>query len=180
MVEVWKPVVGFEGRYEVSSLGRFKALARPFKYKDGRQGFLKERLIKGSVLNAGYIVVSFDSKTRKLAHQVVAEAFLSPSVYKQTVNHKDGNKLNNCVDNLEWATYKQNNDHARALGLNNQHGERTNLSKHSDQFIDAVRKVHTKYSPTYEELGALFGLTGCHARQIVLNLTRKKPTAKII
>lgn len=177
MDEIWKPVVGFEGRYEVSSLGRFKALARPIKYKDGRQGFLNEKFIKGSIVNTGYIAVSFDTKTRKFAHQVVAEAFLGASLYRQTVNHKDGNKTNNCVSNLEWATYKQNNDHARARGLNNQHGERTNLSKYSDQFIDAVRNVHAKYSPNYDELGALFGLTGCHARQIVLRLTRKKLTA---
>lgn len=177
MQEIWKPIAGFEGRYEVSSLGRFKALSRTIQYKDGRQGALKERMIKGSTINVGYIVVSFDSKTRRLAHQVVAETFLGASEYKQTVNHKNGIKTDNRVDNLEWATYKQNNDHARASGLNNQHGERTNLSKHSDQFISAVRNVYAAYNPTYEELGGLFGLTGCHARQIVLNLTRKKPTA---
>ena len=178
MQEIWKPIAGLEGRYEVSSFGRFKALSRVIQYKDGRQGLLKERMIKGSTLNVGYILVSFDSKIRRLAHQVVAETFLGASEYKQTVNHKNGIKNDNRVENLEWATYKQNNDHARAMGLNNQHGEHTNLSKYSDQFIEAVRKVHAKYSPSYQELGVLFGLTGCHTRQIVLNLTRKKPTIK--
>ena len=174
--EIWKSVIGFEGRYEVSSMGRIKALSREISYSDGRKGRLPERLIKGTLLSVGYYSVSFDTKTRKSIHTVVAEAFLGLPEYRQTVNHKDGNKINNCVENLEWATYKENNNHARKTGLNNQHGEKTNLSKYSDQFIEAVRKVHAKYSPNYEELGSLFGLTGCHARQIVLHLTRAKKT----
>ena len=98
MQEIWKSIAGFEGRYEVSSLGRFKALSRTIQYKDGRQGALKERMIKGSTINVGYIVVSFDSKTRRLAHQVVAETFLGASEYKKTVNHKNGIKTDNRVD----------------------------------------------------------------------------------
>ena len=176
MQETWKPIQGFESRYEVSSLGRFKALSRPLIYKDGRQGWVNEKMIKGSLGNNGYYTITFDSKTRKLAHRIVAETFLGQQEYRLTVNHKDGNKLNNEVSNLEWATYKENNDHARHKNLNQQHGEKTNLSKYSDQFIEAVRNVHSTYSPNYEELGRLFGLTGCHARQIVLYLTRTKQT----
>jgi hypothetical protein len=177
MNEIWKPVIGFEGRYEVSSLGRFKALTRQIYYKDGRVGNLKERMIKGSIMNNGYLVVSLDSHTKRLAHQLVLEAFAGVPEYKQTVNHKDGNKLNNCVDNLEWASYKENNIHARKTGLNKQHGENCNLHKYSDQFISAVRNVHSAYNPSYEDLGRLFGLTGCHARQIVLYKTREQSSA---
>ena len=176
MQETWKPVQGFEGRYEVSSLGRFKALSRPLIYKDGRQGWVNEKMIKGSLGNHGYYTITFDSKTRKLAHRIVAETFLGQQEYRLTVNHKDGNKLNNEVSNLEWVTYKENNIHARKTGLNQQHGENTNLSKYSDQFIQAVRNVHATYSPNYAELGRLFGLNSFHARQIVLNLTRAKQT----
>lgn len=176
-MEVWKPVVGYEGRYEVSSLGRIKALARNIHYKDGRVGSLEERLLKGTLTKTGYFIVSFDSKKKKFIHQVVAEAFLGVPEYKLTVNHKDGNKTNNTLENIEWNTYKQNNDHARETGLNKQHGMNCNLSKHSDQFIDAVRNVYQKYKPSYAELGKLFGLTGCHARQIVLYETRKKATS---
>ena len=176
--EIWKPVIGFQGRYEVSSMGRVKALSREISYSDGRKGRLPEKLIKGTLLNVGYYCVTFDTKTRKSIHTVVAQAFLGSSEYRQTVNHKDGNKTNNAVENLEWATYKENNSHARETGLNNQHGEKCNLHKHSDQFIQAVRNVQAMYSPTYECLGRLFGLTGCHARQIVLKETRKKTTAE--
>lgn len=176
MQETWKPVVGFEGRYEVSSQGRFKALAREIIYKDGRKGKLKEKMIRGCVGKHGYVVISFDTKTKCLAHRVVAEAFLGVQEYKTTVNHKDGNKTNNCIENLEWATYAENNQHARSTRLNNQHGENTNLSKYTDQFIAAVRNVHEVYGAHYELLGKIFGITGAHARQIVLFQTRKRKT----
>ena len=175
--EIWKPVIGFESRYEVSSLGRIKALSREIHYIDGRKGRLPEKILRGSRMNFGYISITFDSKTRRLMHQVVAQAFLGAAEYRQTVNHKDGNKTNNRVENLEWATYKENNSHARNTGLNNHHGEKNNLHKHSDQFIQAIRRVYSLYSPTYECLGQLFGLTGSHARQIILYETRVKKTA---
>lgn len=176
MQELWMPVKCHENQYEVSNFGRIKSLDREVANAFGTKTKLKGRLLRGNLLNNGYISVCFSSKTKKYVHQVVAETFLPPSEIKNTVNHKDGNKTNNYVENLEWNTYKQNNDHARETGLNNQHGEKCNLFKHSDQFIDAVRNVHKKYSPNYEELGRMFGLTGCHARQIVLKLTRAKKT----
>jgi len=176
MQETWKSVVGFEGRYEVSSEGRFKALARDIIYKDGRKGKLKEMMLRGSVGSHGYLMVTFDSKTKCLAHRVVAEAFLGVQKFRVTVNHKDGNKLNNRIDNLEWATYGENNDHARRTDLNIQNGERTNLTKYTGQFIAAVRNVYATYNPSYAELGRLFGITDAHARQIVLFQTRKRDT----
>lgn len=176
MQEIWKPVPNFEGRYEVSSLGRFKALARTIMYRDGRTGALKESMIKGSLGATGYITVSFDTACKRLAHRVVAETFLGKQEYRTTVNHLDGNKTNNAVSNLEWASYTENNVHARKTGLNKQHGMNCNLHKHSDQFIQAIRNVYGKYPMTYVELGNLFGLTGAHARQIVLLETRAVPT----
>ena len=176
MQEIWKPVKDYECQYEVSNFGRIRSLDRETTNFFGTKTKLKGRMLRGSLLKNGYLTICFNSKTKKYFHQVVAETFLLPPQFKHTVNHKDGNKTNNHIDNLEWNTYKQNNDHARETGLNNQHGEKCNLSKYSDQFIDAVRNVHEKYNPNYEELGKLFGLTGCHARQIVLKLTRAKKT----
>ena len=178
--EVWKPVFGFESRYGVSSLGRIKALEREIYYVDGRKGRLSEKLLRGSRTKEGYLAVTFDSKTRRYIHQVVAQAFLDPAEYRQTINHKDGDKTNNRVENLEWATYKENNAHARKTNLNCQHGEDSNLHKYSDRFIQAIRNVHLAYSPTYEKLGKLFGITGAHARQIVLYETRAKRTVRTL
>ena len=177
MVEEWKPIAGFEGRYEVSNYGNFRGLPRTISYKDGRSGMLKGGPIRGARNADGYLCVTLDTIAKRLAHRLVAEAFLGSQEFRRTVNHKDGNKANNHVSNLEWATYGQNNAHARQTGLNCQHGENSNLAKYSDQFIEAVRRVHTKFSPSWKELGHLFGLTGAHARQIVLRQTRTKPTS---
>lgn len=124
------------------------------------------------------MVVSL-GKTKLYAHRLVAEAFLdAPSdVFAyQTVNHKNGDKLDNRPENLEWASQRVNQQHARASGLNRQHGENTNLSKYSDQFIQAVRNVYAAYKPTYVELGKLFGIRDGHAGQIVKGKTRAKQT----
>ena len=179
MEEIWKPVESLSGALEVSSFGRVRRIARPLIYKDGRSGMLKSGLLSGSVGNNGYHVVSF-GEGKYLVHRLVAEAFHgSPQadmVYK-TVNHLNGDKLDNRPENLEWASHKSNNDHARTTGLNKQHGERSNIAKHSDQFIQAVRNVHAAYKPSYAELGRLFGLRDGHVGQIIKGQTRAKPTS---
>lgn len=178
--EEWRPVPSTDGALEASSLGRIRRVARPLIYKDGRRGMLVPGLLRGTLGRNGYMNVSI-GKRRAYVHRLVAEVFLEPVAEhwaKATVNHINGDKTDNRAANLEWASFKHNNTHAREQGLCNQHGERTNLSKYSDQFIDAVRNVHAAYAPNYEELGRLFGLTGTHARQIVLRLTRSKPTTK--
>lgn len=178
MNEIWKPAPNCSGLIEVSSFGRVRRLPRPLVYKDGRRGMLKGGLLRGSQTKEGYINVRFDGGDFGL-HRLIAEAFHGKpkdAFAFQTVNHINGIKTDNRPENLEWATYKRNNDHARDAGLCKQHGENTNLSKHSDQFISAMRNVHETYKPNYAELGRMFGMSGSHARQIVLHKTRKRAT----
>jgi len=128
----------------------------------------------GGIGANGYRLISVGQK-KFLVHRLIAEAFFGEPpdefVYK-TVNHKNGDKLDNRPENLEWATYKENNLHARSSGLQKQHGENCNLTKHSDAFIDAIRKVHAKYHPTQAVLGELFGLSRGHISQIINFKTR--------
>lgn len=176
MEETWKPTKRTNGLLEVSSLGRVRRVERALIYKDGRQGVLKAGLLKCAFNSDGYRVVGMGAK-QFYVHRLVAEEFLPTPADQfayQTINHKNGNKGDNSPENLEWATYASNNSHSRGSGLNKQHGENTNLSKYSDKFVSAIRNVHAKYSPSWKDLGVLFGISAVHARDIVLNLTRAK------
>ena len=179
-MEEWRDVPSTNNLLQVSNLGRVKRKARPLIYRDGRSGILPAADLRLTVQATGYHSVSFSGK-HLIVHRLVAEAFLphpESQFAKQSINHKNGIKTDNRVENLEWASHKDNAAHARATGLNNQHGENTNLSKYSDKFIQAVRNVYETYTPNWEELGRMFGITGCHARQIVLKKTRAKLTAR--
>lgn len=110
-VEIWKPVVGFEGLYEVSNQGRVKSIPR----KRCKGNVLKPHIVKGYE----YVHLSKDGKAKYLkVHRLVADAFLPEIQGKSYVNHIDGNKTNNSVKNLEWCTASENLKHARENGLN--------------------------------------------------------------
>lgn len=105
--EIWKPIKGFEGLYEVSNMGRIKSLPR-------------EIILKQGVIVKGYLGVCLYKNKKghsKRVHRLVAQAFLDDFDKYESVNHKDGNKQNNCVSNLEMVTAKGNTIHAKNFGL---------------------------------------------------------------
>lgn len=112
--EVWKPVVGYEGLYEVSSFGRVKSLDNTILHKDGITTFRKGRILKSKTERNGYMRVVLSKESKHIhysIHRLVAYAFI-PNPYEfPCVNHKDENKQNNHVDNLEWCTHKYNNNY---------------------------------------------------------------------
>lgn len=124
MNEIWKPVVGFEGYLEVSDKGRVRSLDRTITVKGGNRTYKKPCKGKMKSMNinpqTGYYQIGVSHGKHLTVHRLVAEAFIENPEGKPTVNHKDGNKLNNCVENLEWATYAENDRHARESGLNQQ------------------------------------------------------------
>lgn len=103
----WKPIVGYEGIYEVSDNGEIKSL-------------IKNRLLKPCIHKKGYLVVTLTKeKVHKhyYVHRLVATAFLDNNDCRKEVNHIDGNKKNNNVCNLEWCDGYSNRKHAYETGL---------------------------------------------------------------
>lgn len=102
-IEIWKPVEGFEGLYEVSNLGRVKSL-----------WFGKEKILKPAKNGSDYLLVDLykNGKGKNfLVHRLVATAFIpNPEGFKQ-INHRDEVKTNNCVENIEWCDAKYNNNY---------------------------------------------------------------------
>jgi hypothetical protein len=108
--EVWLPVAGFEGFYEVSDFGRVRVL-------NSKQGGMKIKkfILKPCPLIHGYLGVNlYKNKKKKLCkiHRLVALSFLPNIDNKKLVNHKNGDKTNNAVQNLEWSTVSENTKHA--------------------------------------------------------------------
>ncbi len=117
MEEIWKPIQGYEGHYEISNLGNVKSLAKVSYRKTG--SILKrtpDKILKQNNHSDGYKFV-FLFKKNFLVHRLVALHFLDVEPDKKYVNHIDGNKHNNCVSNLEWCTSSHNQAHAYKIGL---------------------------------------------------------------
>ena len=104
MEEIWKDKKYYEGRYQVSSCGRVKSLKR--------KNVLKEKILKPYVDKDGYLTVALNNPRKTfLVHRLVAEAFIPNPDNLPQVNHKDENKQNNVVSNLEWCDVKYNNEY---------------------------------------------------------------------
>ncbi len=111
MQELWLPIEGYEGYYEVSNMGRVKSLSRPV---ENSQRNVKEKFNKFHLKRDGYhSVLLSKNKIKKTIslHRIVAKAFLPNPEFKKFVNHIDGNKLNNCLSNLEWVSSRENSCH---------------------------------------------------------------------
>jgi hypothetical protein len=112
-MEIWKDIIGYEGIYQISTLGNVKSL--------GNQFTKKEKMLKQKLDRNGYNSISLckngDAK-HFLIHRLVAISFLYKKENKDYVNHLDGVKTNNNINNLEWVTASENQKHAFANGLN--------------------------------------------------------------
>ena len=118
--EYWVPVPGYEGYYEISNLSRIHSINRSIQTKAGYFKPEKERLLVQRTNNKGYLTVTLSkdgySKTH-FVHRLLATVYIPNPANKPILNHLDGDKLNNRLDNLEWVTYSENALHAYKTGL---------------------------------------------------------------
>lgn len=115
-MEIWKDIKDYEGLYQVSNLGRVKSLDRI----DSNKHPIKERLLKCGKVDGGYLAVALCKNGKYktfLIHRLVAQAFIPNPNNLPQVNHKDENKHNNCVQNLEWCDQKYNNNYGTRIQL---------------------------------------------------------------
>ena len=118
--EIWKDIKDYEGMYQVSNMGKVKSLERTVIRKDGIALFVKEKILKHADNGCGYLHIALcannNQKTCKI-HKLVLETFVVNVNNKRTINHKNGIKHDNRLDNLEYMTHKENVQHAIRIGL---------------------------------------------------------------
>lgn len=121
--ETWKPIPGYEDRYEASDLGRVRSVDRRVNTVD-KLGRKRTRKLKGKVLAPGgcrgYQIVNLSGHGTVAVHLLVARTFLPKPPGAEDVNHRDGVKANNMLANLEWCTKSHNQRHAVTAGLKSQ------------------------------------------------------------
>lgn len=142
----WKWCVGFENYYYVNNLGVIKRLPRYIRYSSGKLVLHKGGEIAYCKKKNGYLGVTLcmdgTGKIDKMVHRLVAEAFIPNPENKSQVNHKDGNKFNNCVCNLEWVTPSENVKHSfDKLGRKSASGKSHYASKPIVYFDESGKEI---------------------------------------
>ena len=172
--EIWKDIEGFEGFYQVSNLGRIKSLG-------GWCGSSKrkEKIRTLNHTKDGYLKVRLMYQGKDITcrvHRLVAKAFIPNPNNFETVNHKDGNKEINKVENLEWCDRDYQMEHAYKMRLKtSQKGSDNSNSKLTDDDIKYIRKVYKKYSKDFNtiSLAKQFNVTNRVIGLIVRNKSYK-------
>lgn len=133
MIEQWKDIIGFEKLYQISNLGNVKSLKREYTCGKGRNVIKGETIISQQINNHGYkyCFLFNGKKSIKYIHILVGIHFIKNDSKKPQINHKDLNKENNNVSNLEWVTNKENTIHQYSL----KRDLPTGVSKRGNRYI---------------------------------------------
>lgn len=167
--EIWKPVEGYEGIYEVSNMGNIKSLPR----RGRRVGMI----LKPTDNGAGYAVVQLRKDGQRkvhLVHRLVLQAFNPVDAYYE-VNHKNFDKYDNKLDNLEWVTPKENVDHFWDNGVPNivNYGTEHHLSKFTEEEVIYFREAYSKGVVSIQEIADATDSSYETIRMIVKGITWK-------
>lgn len=170
MEETWKTILGYEGLYEVSSLGSVKSLHRFRKDSGDRLVAVKERFLRAENTQ-GYkrVALQKDGKGKHFSvHRLVATAFIPNPENKPSINHIDNQRDNNCVTNLEWCTAKENLEHCIKQGrFITLRGSQLSHSILTESDVIEIRKyLKSQSAKTVRELAKNYGVKVDSIRQI--------------
>jgi hypothetical protein len=159
-IEEWRSIIGFEGYYEVSNKGNVKRVNQACGTSEGKR-------LKPQLTWSGYQYVDLtrdgEKRQRRPVHRIVIESFVSVRLPGQQINHKDGNKANNQLSNLEYVTASENCKHAYAMGLSK--APRTKLT---EQEVREIRKYAG--SRTHKEIAEDYGVD----KSLISHIRRRK------
>lgn len=165
-MEIWKDINGWEDIYQISNLGRYRSKGRytVFSYKVG-DVFLKSKILSPNRVK-GYLIATLYNKKNGVErrerwplHRLVAIHFIPNPKNKPTVNHRNGVKDDNRVDNLEWATDSEQQLHAVLIGLrDNCLGENSNLSKLKTEDVIKIRSLYSTGNFFQKQIAEMFGI----------------------
>ena len=170
-MEIWKPIKGYEGLYEISNYGRVKSLARTWVTGHNSIVRSKDESILAPKKDRGYLRVGLlkNGKRKLLSiHRLVAEHFIPNPLNKPEVNHRDGNKENNHFSNLEWVTPAENTQHAESLRLRkHRKGSECHNAKLTEEQVLEIRNLYSSGKFTQEELAKRFNVYPTAIQKIV-------------
>ena len=153
MEEIWSD---YDDYYKVSTIGNVYSIKR-------------NRLLNQNLNYCGYLIVSH-YKTKKLVHRLVAEMFIPNPLNLPEINHIDGNKQNNVINNLEWCTHIENINHSMKTGLCNNNGKSWRLKLNETQ-IKEIRQLNGKLF--HKEIAEKYGVSTVQITRILNNQSWK-------
>lgn len=164
--EIWKPVVGYEGFYEVSNLGRVKSI------RSGKGTYIG-RIVRGGHIYNGYAMVNLSKYGIPkffTVHRLVAFAFLgNPPTPKHEINHKNLIRTDNRVENLEWCTHLENMRHSYRNSNRNQGNERNGNARLTWESVREIRRIYSEGGITQPNLAKVFNVSPTTIWDVVNN-----------
>lgn len=178
-IEIWKDIIGYEGLYQISNLGRVQSLDRFIKRKRFSITLREGKELKQTITAAGYLSITLSNnkiKTTFLVHRLVAIAFIPNPENKPDINHKKGIKTDNRVSEIEWCTKSENLTHAYKIGLREVvNGIKCHYSKLTEKQVLEIRELYANSNLNYNSIALIYYVK----EQTISSIINKKTWAHI-